>query len=195
MVGGAVVIGLAVVAGWQTQTLNVNLTGLSERDQVVVRGAFGWWSSVTNLKFQFVSSDGPKTITVRWKPDWHGMGDGVMAAAFWPDSQPNSPGVYRDQWREQPVFDERMRWVAGDIHLNTVHRATFEASADAVFWVVLHEIGHSLGVAHLQCGPEDRYLMCDTGAWPEWSREDYGVLWEEYGWPDGRKGREEKGRK
>jgi hypothetical protein len=186
MVGAAVGVGLAVVAGWQTTTLNVNLTQLSERDQVVVRGAFGWWASVTNIRFSFVTSDGPKTITVGWTPKEEWEMDGQLAHAHWPE-------FVKPPWIGAGT-DERNGWLAGDVHLHWKHREMLENNPDLVFWIVLHEIGHSLGLSHLECGEGQQLLMCPV-VWPEWSREDYEPLWEEYGWPDGRKGREENGRK
>jgi hypothetical protein len=173
-----------VVASWRTATLNVHLD-LPERYQGTARAAFAYWQDTTAMRFHFVRTDGPNTISVRYSPSWCGQPDSMQAHAHWPP--------YPRVGEPLPIFDDRLRHMHGDIHLNAVHRPLFEAYPDAVFFVLLHEIGHSLGVPHLNCGPDDRALMCPAW-WPVFTHDDMAPVWAEYGYPGGRTARQEASR-
>lgn len=105
--------------------------------QQEIKKAFNAWSSVANLTFIEVADDGVNFNTMTTSGDIRIGGEtmdgpsGVLAHAFYPD-----PHWYFS--------------AGGDLHFDTSEAWVIDNLVDgiSIFWVALHEIGHSLGLGH-----------------------------------------------
>jgi len=105
--------------------------------QQEIKKAFNAWSSVADLKFIELADDGANFNTLTTSGDIRIGGEmidgpsGVLAHAFYPDTH----------W----YFS-----AGGDLHFDTSETWSIDGLVDgiSIFWVALHEIGHSLGLGH-----------------------------------------------
>ena len=105
--------------------------------QQEIKKAFNAWSSVANLNFIEVADDGANFNTLTTSGDIRIGGEaidgpsGVLAHAFYPDTH----------W----YFS-----AGGDLHFDSAETWSIDSLVDGIniFWVALHEIGHSLGLGH-----------------------------------------------
>ncbi|SFK17939.1 matrixin family metalloprotease [Methylophaga sulfidovorans] len=103
--------------------------------QEQIKKAFNAWSSVANLHFEEVADDGAEFNATTNSGDIRIGGESidgkshVLAHAYYPSNNYSA---------------------AGDIHFDTSETWAIDNLVDgiSIFWVALHEIGHSLGLGH-----------------------------------------------
>lgn len=104
-------------------------------ENTAFQNALNAWAAVANLTFtQIYTANQSRTFDVRWASGNHGDGNnfdgphGVLAHAYYP-------------------YGINPESIAGDIHFDEAETWSLTTTYD-MFSVALHELGHSLGLAH-----------------------------------------------
>ena len=106
-----------------------NLRLFTEAQQASVRLALSYWGDVSGVSFLEVASDAPAEVTL-FRDDLTSVGAGDAAGYAW------MPSYYDAQ--------------AGDVHINSIEYgdASSFGPGSYEFQVLLHEVGHALGLKH-----------------------------------------------
>jgi hypothetical protein len=169
-----------VVTGWDLDSDHLahlgyvfgNLTSkvpASAVESEILR-AMNAWSSVTNVVFHLATSPGAaRTIFVEFASGAHGdsypfdSAGTVAAHAFYP----------------VPLNSES---IAGDVHLDASENWHVGGDID-IYTVVLHELGHAIGLTHTDNPGDVMYPYYQRGM--QLSKNDIGAAQQLYGVPNG----------
>ena len=158
------VSGSGLVLGYVFSQLTPQLPPAATQSEIL--RAFNQWSNVAQVNFEGGTNAGAlRTVNILFASGAHGdpfpFGGpgGVLAHTFYP--APPNP---------EPI--------AGDMHLNEADRWQIGANTD-VYTVVLHEVGHSLGLVHTDNPDDVMYPYYRLGK--HLSSGDIGIVQSLYG--------------
>jgi hypothetical protein len=109
-------------------------TKFGNADKAVARKALKMWGDVSGIRFIEV-----KGGEAELKFQWQWQFDTVTAWAEFPELDRNSFGPWDDRVRDED---------GGNVYLNTQHRSEMSGNEAYKLYVLLHEIGHALGLKH-----------------------------------------------
>ncbi len=113
-------------------------TRFTEADKALARQALKQWADASGLKFLEVEGD-KGDIQFNWMNFNRVAGSkDALAFAYYPNGQP----------RPDSTVVERFSDLSGDVFLNAAERSDGLAGQDRRLFVLLHEIGHALGLKH-----------------------------------------------
>ena len=116
--------------------------------------AFNIWESTGHVKFRKVTSEKEAEIKIRFEPESHFLENdethtSTLAHAHYPKKDLSRIG--------ETGFDHEQ--VQGDIHFNNDKEWVLDdadnESPYSVFSVMVHEIGHTIGIKHIEGAPGD----------------------------------------
>ncbi|MET0427561.1 MAG: matrixin family metalloprotease, partial [Microvirga sp.] len=116
--------------------------GFTGADRQAARKALKMWGDASGITFLEVSGQDAE-IRFLWKE----ADDSVSAWAEFPNLQPTGAGLVRDA-------------DGGEVNLNSFYRETINANAPFKLYLLLHEIGHALGLKHpFHTSPHNTQLL------------------------------------
>jgi Ca2+-binding RTX toxin-like protein len=109
-------------------------TKLSAADRDAARHALDMWGDASGIRFIEVRGSDAEL-----KFQWQWQFQNTVAWAQFPELSRDDFGVREDRVRDSS---------GGNVYLNTQHRAELSQNANYKLYVLLHEIGHALGLKH-----------------------------------------------